>query len=142
MCKHTDILQSSNLGSTEERTILEKAEEYGCQREKSNPPVADVDLVLPTLEISRGDDFELSLEFINRSTQHRTVEAYISGSVAYYTGVTSYEFLFRNPTVKIGPNQSERGIYLFLTNKNRLRSISIDFFIMFILQQQTTSSTL
>ncbi|XP_031145715.1 coagulation factor XIII A chain [Sander lucioperca] len=93
-------------GSTEERTILEKAEEYGCQREKSNPPVADVDLVLPTLEISRGDDFELSLEFINRSTQHRTVEAYISGSVAYYTGVTSYEFLFRNPTVKIGPNQS------------------------------------
>ncbi|KAF1380726.1 hypothetical protein PFLUV_G00166920 [Perca fluviatilis] len=93
-------------GSTEERTVLEKAEEYGCQREKSNPPVADVDLVLPTLEISVGDDFELSLEFINRSTQRRTVEAYISGSVVYYTGVTSFEFLFRNPTVKIGPNQS------------------------------------
>ncbi|XP_075948690.1 coagulation factor XIII A chain isoform X2 [Anarhichas minor] len=93
-------------GSTEERTILEKAEEYGCQREKSELPVADVDLVLPTLEVSVGDNFELSLEFINSSDQTRTVDAYISGSVVYYTGVTSSEFLFRNPTVTIEPNKN------------------------------------
>ncbi|XP_039997191.1 coagulation factor XIII A chain [Xiphias gladius] len=93
-------------GSTEERTVLEKAEEYGCKREKSDPPLADVDVVLPTLEISVGDDFELSLEFINRSDQQRTIEAYISGSVVYYTGVTSSDFLFRTPTVKIDPNKT------------------------------------
>ncbi|XP_028462045.1 coagulation factor XIII A chain [Perca flavescens] len=109
-------------GSTEERTVLEKAEEYGCQREKSNPPVADVDLVLPTLEISVGDDFELSLEFINRSTQRRTVDAYISGSVVYYTGVTSYEFLFRNPTVKIGPNQSVKES-MMVESKNYMKQL-------------------
>lgn len=105
--KQTNIFQSSVLGSKEERTVLEKAEEYGCHREKSNPPQGDVDLVLPTLEISVGDDFELSLEFVNRSDERRVVDAYISGSVVYYTGVTSSEFLFRDPTVKIGPNKSE-----------------------------------
>lgn len=100
-------MQSSNTGSAEERTVLQKAEEYGCTREKSSPPLADVDLVLPTLEITVGDDFELNLEFINRSDERRTVDAYISGTVVYYTGVTSSEFLFRTPTVTIGPNKSE-----------------------------------
>ncbi|CAB1451422.1 unnamed protein product [Pleuronectes platessa] len=93
-------------GSAEERTVLEKAEEYGCKREKSEPPEADVDLVLPTMEISVGDDFELSLEFVNRSDQRRTVDAYISGNVVYYTGVTSSEFLFRTPSVTIEPNST------------------------------------
>ncbi|GAA6215973.1 coagulation factor XIII A chain-like [Lates japonicus] len=93
-------------GSAEERTVLEKAEEYGCKREKSNPALADVDLVLPTLEISVGDDFELSVEFINRSDQERTMDTYISGNVVYYTGVSSSEFLFRTPTVEIEPNQT------------------------------------
>ncbi|XP_056224739.1 coagulation factor XIII A chain [Seriola aureovittata] len=93
-------------GSTEERTVLEKADEYGCNREKSNPPLADVDLVVPTLEVSVGDDFELSVEFINRSNQQRTVDTYISGNMVYYTGVTRSEFLFRDPTVEIDPNQT------------------------------------
>lgn len=93
-------------GTKEERTVLEKAEEFGCLREKSNPPEADVELLLPSLEINVGDDFELSLEFVNHSDQRRTVDTYISGSVVYYTGVTSSEFLFRDPTVKIGPKSS------------------------------------
>ncbi|XP_028285401.1 coagulation factor XIII A chain isoform X2 [Parambassis ranga] len=95
-------------GSTEERTVLEKAEEFGCKREKSSPVLADVDLVLPNLEVSVGNDFELDLEFINRSNQRCTVEVYISGNVVYYTGVTRSEFLFRNPTVTVGPQKSER----------------------------------
>ncbi|XP_054457356.1 coagulation factor XIII A chain [Anoplopoma fimbria] len=93
-------------GSAEERAILEKAEEYGCQREKAEPSEADVDLVLPTLDVQLGDDFELSLEFINRSNQHRTVDTHISVNVVFYTGVTSSEFLLRNPTVTIGPNKT------------------------------------
>ncbi|KAM4536317.1 coagulation factor XIII A chain [Odontesthes bonariensis] len=95
-------------GTTEERTVLEKAEEYGCKREKSNPPLADVDLILPALEISVGADFELDVEFVNLSDQQRTVEAYISGSVMYYTGVSSDEFLFLTPTVTIQPQKRKK----------------------------------
>lgn len=58
-----------------------------------------------------GNDFELSLEFINRSDQRRVVDIYISGSVVYYTGVTSTEFLFSDPTVTIGPNKSEEDVF-------------------------------
>lgn len=109
-------------GTGEERTVLEKAEEYGCEREKSNPPEADVDLVLPTLEVSVGDDFELTLEFTNRSNQRRVVDLYISGSVVYYTGVTSSEFLFRDPTVTIGPNKSVNEV-VTVESKNYMKHL-------------------
>uniref|UniRef100_A0A665URP9 protein-glutamine gamma-glutamyltransferase n=1 Tax=Echeneis naucrates TaxID=173247 RepID=A0A665URP9_ECHNA len=94
-------------GSAEERTVLEKAEEYGCSRDKSDFPVGDVDVILPSLEISMGESFNLTTEFINRSDKKRTVNVYVSGSVVYYTGVISSEFLFETPTVKIGPNKSQ-----------------------------------
>lgn len=93
-------------GTAEERLALEKAEEYGCKREKSNLPDADVDVVLPALEVSVGDDFDLDLEFINRSDQRRVVDVYISGSVVYYTGVSTSEFLLSYPVVTIEPNKS------------------------------------
>jgi len=98
-----------SAGSAEERTVLQKAEQFGCQRDKSDLPEADVELVLPAMEISVGDDFELTLEFVNHSGEERTVDAYINGSVVYYTGVTSSEFLFRSPTVTIDPKKSEKG---------------------------------
>ncbi|XP_028997206.1 coagulation factor XIII A chain [Betta splendens] len=109
-------------GSAEERTVLERAEDYGCKRDKSELPVADVDLVLPALEISVGDDFELSLEFVNRSDQQRTVDMYVSGSVVYYTGVSKNEILFKNPTVKIGPSASVTEV-ISVESKNYLKHL-------------------
>lgn len=103
-------------GSPEERTVLEKAEEFGCRREKSSPPVADVDVTLPTLEISVGDNFELGVEFVNHSIQTRTVEAYVSGSVVYYTGVSGNEFLFKSPTVSI---QAQKSVKELMTIESR-----------------------
>lgn len=66
-----------------------------------------MDLVLSNQEVMLGDDFELNLEFTNRSNERRIVDAYISGSVVFYTGVSSGEFLFRSPIVTIGPRKSE-----------------------------------
>ncbi|XP_061525822.1 coagulation factor XIII A chain [Phycodurus eques] len=93
-------------GSAEERTVLEKAETYNCKSEKSDLPPGDVDLVVSHTEVSLGDDFELNLKFANRSSRRRTVEAYVSGSVIYYTGLISSEFLFTTPSVEIGPDGS------------------------------------
>ncbi|XP_061664425.1 coagulation factor XIII A chain isoform X2 [Syngnathoides biaculeatus] len=91
-------------GSAEERTVLEKAEAYSCGREKSVLPRGDVDLVLSDPEVGLGDDFELKLNFVNRGGGRRTVEVYVSGTVIYYTGLMSSEFLFTTPSVEIGPN--------------------------------------
>lgn len=110
-------LHLSAPGTNEERTVLEKAEGFGCHREKSRPAEADVDLALPTLEVAIGDDFELNLEFQNRSEQRRVVEAYVSGNVVYYTGVSSAEFLLREPTVAMEPNQSGRRLSPFFQSQ-------------------------
>lgn len=105
---------------------MEKAEGFGCHREKSRPAEADVDLVLPTLEAAIGNDFELSLEFKNRSDQRRVVEAYISGNVVYYTGVSSAEFMLREPTVTMEPNESGRSLSSFFSNKILIRFIIVN----------------
>lgn len=117
--KQQFCVQISNPGTNEERTVLEKAEGFGCHREKSRPPEADVDVVLPTLEVAIGNDFELSPEFINRSDQRRVVEAFISGNVVYYTGVSSAEFLLRDPTVTMKPNESGWSLSSFHQNSKR-----------------------
>ncbi|KAM6909199.1 coagulation factor XIII A chain [Xenentodon cancila] len=119
-------------GSNEERTVLEKAEEYGCKRERANPPLADVDLVLPSLEISVGDDFELDLEFVNHSNQRRTVDAYISGSVVYYTGVSGHEFLFKTPTLTIGPQRTVKELVVVESKsymKHLLEQTNLNFIV-------------
>ncbi|MEQ2211679.1 hypothetical protein XENOCAPTIV_011928 [Xenoophorus captivus] len=110
------VLTKAAGSEGQERTVLEKAEEFGCKREKSTPPVADVDVVLPTLEISVGDDFEFSVEFVNCSDQKRTVDAYISGSVVYYTGVSGKEFLLKTPTVTI---QAQKSVKELMTVESR-----------------------
>ncbi|XP_051927310.1 coagulation factor XIII A chain, partial [Hippocampus zosterae] len=90
-------------GSAEERTVLEKAEAYSCKREKADLPPGDVDLVLLDVRAGVGDDFDLTLKFVNGSGARRTLEAYVSGSVVYYTGLVSSEFLFATPSVQMEP---------------------------------------
>lgn len=97
------ICQRDFEGSAEERTVLEKAEAFSCKREKAELPPGDVDLVLSDVRAGVGEDFELTLKFVNRSGAQRTVEAYVSGSVVYYTGLVGSEFLFETPSVKMEP---------------------------------------
>lgn len=95
------------VGTAEERRVLEKAEEFGCQREQASVPQADVEVEILPLEVQWGEDFDLELQFTNRSSQHRVVNIYISGNVVYYTGVPSAEVIFETPVVKLGPQQSK-----------------------------------
>lgn len=70
-------------------------------------PQADVEVEILALEVQRGDDFDLELQFTNHSSQRRVVDIYISGNVVYYTGVPSDEVIFETPVVKLEPQQSE-----------------------------------
>lgn len=87
--------------------MLEKAEEFGCQREKSSLPKGDVDLEILNLDVRVGDNFNVTLQFNNRSDQRRSADVYIIGTVVYYTGVPSGEVVFNTPRVKLEPLQSE-----------------------------------
>ncbi|XP_051555128.1 coagulation factor XIII A chain-like [Myxocyprinus asiaticus] len=94
-------------GSPEERRVLEKAEEFGCQREKASLPEDDVDVEIPSQEVLVGDTFDLIVQFNNRSDKRRTVNAYITGSVVYYTGVSRAEVVFKTQKVKLEPLQGK-----------------------------------
>ncbi|XP_077083619.1 coagulation factor XIII A chain [Siphateles boraxobius] len=94
-------------GTPEERRVLEKAEEFGCQREKSSLPKGDVDVEILNLDVRVGDDFDVTLQFNNRSDQRRSADVYITGTVVYYTGVPSGEVVFKTPKVKLEPLQSK-----------------------------------
>uniref|UniRef100_A0A672RBT3 protein-glutamine gamma-glutamyltransferase n=1 Tax=Sinocyclocheilus grahami TaxID=75366 RepID=A0A672RBT3_SINGR len=94
-------------GSPEERRVLEKAEEFGCQREKASLPQSDVEVEIPTLDVRVGDNFDVTLQFKNHSDQRRTADVYVTGTVVYYTGVPSAEVVFKTPKVKLDPLQSK-----------------------------------
>ncbi|XP_041925039.1 coagulation factor XIII A chain [Alosa sapidissima] len=95
-------------GSAEERTVLEKAELYGCQRQRVDPPPADVELILPAVEVRVGDDFAVTVELKNLSGKSRTLDLYVSGSVVYYTGVPSSEVIFKRHTLTVEPKSVAR----------------------------------
>lgn len=87
--------------------MLEKAEEFGCQREKSSLSKGDVDMEMLSLDVRVGDNFNVTLQFNNHSDQRRTADVYVTGTVVYYTGVPSAEVVFNTPKVKLEPQQSE-----------------------------------
>uniref|UniRef100_A0A8C1WFL3 protein-glutamine gamma-glutamyltransferase n=1 Tax=Cyprinus carpio TaxID=7962 RepID=A0A8C1WFL3_CYPCA len=93
--------------SPEERRVLEKAEEFGCQQEKASVPQSDVEVEIPNLDVRVGDNFDVTLQFKNNSDQRRSADVYITGTVVYYTGVPSAEVLFKTPKVKLDPLQSK-----------------------------------
>ncbi|KAJ8268847.1 hypothetical protein COCON_G00114540 [Conger conger] len=95
-------------GTEEERTVLQKAEEYGMGRTKVNYPETDVQVEILAQEVSVGDNFKLALEFKNLSGEQRTVNAFVNGYVVYYTGVTSDEVKSKTLTVTLDPWQTER----------------------------------
>ncbi|KAJ8262588.1 hypothetical protein GJAV_G00168110 [Gymnothorax javanicus] len=95
-------------GTEEERTVSEKAEEYGLGRQKVNYPETDVQVEILAQEVSIGDDFLLNLEFKNNSGEHRNINAFVNGYVVYYTGVTSDEIKYKSVKVTLGPRQTER----------------------------------
>ncbi|KAJ8007947.1 hypothetical protein DPEC_G00099470 [Dallia pectoralis] len=110
-------------GSPEERTVLEKAEEYGSEREKASPPKGDVELVMSLVEVLVGDSFELKLQFNNTSNQTRSVDMYVNGNVVYYTGVTSSEFLFKSPEVTLGPKKAGKEVVIQVPAKDYMRKL-------------------
>lgn len=68
---------------------------------------AGVDIELQADVIKMGDDFKLTMNIKNQTTQKCTVRTTLTGCVVYYTGVTSSFFKFENKDATVEPSQSE-----------------------------------
>ncbi|XDV46821.1 hypothetical protein PO909_016653 [Leuciscus waleckii] len=83
--------------TVKEREVMQNAERSGMAIGDNLPkPEAGVTIELQADTVKIGDDFKLTLNINNQTSKTRTVNATITGCVAFYTGVVSMTFKTEN----------------------------------------------
>ncbi|KAF7653095.1 hypothetical protein LDENG_00087100, partial [Lucifuga dentata] len=88
-------------GSLEDRQTMQRAEEYGCMRDHSEPPDTKVSVSITAKQVFLGQSVSVTLEFQNRSDVTKTLQARFTASVVFYTGVTSAVITDRHVSVSV-----------------------------------------
>ncbi|KAM8966973.1 coagulation factor XIII A chain [Pelodytes ibericus] len=106
----TDMYKFSE-GTEEERLALEAALMYGVKKEIRDDDqlqsVPDADMDFQADNAVFGSDFKVTLTFKNRSSNHYTITAFLTGHVVFYTGVLKAEFVNKDLDVTLKPTSSE-----------------------------------
>uniref|UniRef100_A0A8C2PW30 protein-glutamine gamma-glutamyltransferase n=1 Tax=Cyprinus carpio TaxID=7962 RepID=A0A8C2PW30_CYPCA len=91
-------------GSDKDKQAMQMAERRGVPtRDYSTIPEAGVDIELQADTIKIGDNFKLTLNIKNQTSQTCTLSAVITGCVVYYTGITSSIFKLDNKAATVDP---------------------------------------
>ncbi len=90
-------------------------------------PLAEtgVNIELLADSIKMGENFQLTLNIKNQTSQKCTLNATITGCVAYYTGVTSSIFMLESKTATVDPWKSESDITRFFLSLGHMHLISL-----------------
>eukprot|EP00066_Takifugu_rubripes_P028254 XP_011617520.1 PREDICTED: coagulation factor XIII A chain [Takifugu rubripes] len=94
-------------GSPEDIRAMERAESYGIQRDHSELSEQPVNVVIHSNEVYLGYDIELDIEFHNPGGLEKMVNALLSGSVVYYTGIISNDLKEIKFTATVAGNSKE-----------------------------------
>ncbi|XP_056869457.1 coagulation factor XIII A chain-like [Takifugu flavidus] len=94
-------------GSPEDMRAMERAESYGIQRDHSDLSEQPVNVVIHSNEVYLGYNIELDIEFHNPGGLEKMVNALLSGSVVYYTGVISNDLKEIKFTATVAGNSME-----------------------------------
>ncbi|XP_035538356.1 coagulation factor XIII A chain-like [Morone saxatilis] len=95
-------------GSAEDNRTMARAEDYGCERDHSELPDAQLTVAITAELVSLGQDVNLAVDFQNQTEHSTTVKAHLTGSVIFYTGVISKSFRDQDFTVTVAANYTER----------------------------------
>uniref|UniRef100_A0A3B4UVT0 protein-glutamine gamma-glutamyltransferase n=1 Tax=Seriola dumerili TaxID=41447 RepID=A0A3B4UVT0_SERDU len=106
-----DITYTYKYPEDDSRTMA-RAEEYGCERDHSDSEKYlrhDVcpSSLHPSLQCHLGQDVNLAVDFQNQGESPQSVQAHLSGSVVFYTGITASQFKDQSFSVTVTPYQSE-----------------------------------
>ncbi|KAM3860789.1 coagulation factor XIII A chain-like [Diretmus argenteus] len=118
-------------GSAEDKITMDRAEEYGCERDHSDYPVSELSVTMKTGEVSLGHDFDLVLQFENQGTDSKEVQAHLAGEVVFYTGVIASTFKYDSFSVTVPAGQTEHVVRItYLEYKAHLGSqLSLHFML-------------
>ncbi|CAM4720529.1 unnamed protein product [Leuciscus chuanchicus] len=107
---HEDITSTYKYPekTVKEREAWQNAERSGMPTRDYLPqPEAGVTIELQTDTVNMGDDFKLTLNINNQTNQTCTINATITGCVAFYTGVTSATFKIENQAATVEASKTE-----------------------------------
>ncbi|XP_026056647.1 coagulation factor XIII A chain-like [Carassius auratus] len=91
-------------GSDMDKKAMQMAERRGVPaRDYTKPPETGVEIELQADTISIGENFKLTLNIKNQSSQNCTLDVTITGCVVYYTGITSSIFKLESKTASVDP---------------------------------------
>uniref|UniRef100_A0A8C2EZF7 protein-glutamine gamma-glutamyltransferase n=1 Tax=Cyprinus carpio TaxID=7962 RepID=A0A8C2EZF7_CYPCA len=95
-------------GSDQDKQAMQMAERRGVPaRDYTKPAETGVAIELQADTIGIGENFKLTLNIKNQTSQKCTLNATITGCVVYYTGVTSSIFKLDSKTASVDPWKSE-----------------------------------
>lgn len=127
-------------GSTEDEIVMVRADKFGGNRNKSVIQSTHLEAVIQVDSPQLGQDFSLSIDFINRVGSEYNIKANLAGSVVFYTGILSGSFKNHSFEVTVAPFKTERvvisvsaGEYMPLLKSRRM--------INFTLSGQTMDNT-
>lgn len=106
------IICGSLLGQEEERLALETALMYGAKKTLNTEGVvksrSDVNMNFDVENAVLGKDFKVTITFQNNSSNLYTIDAYLSGNITFYTGVSKKEFKMESFEVTLDPLSCKR----------------------------------
>ncbi|XP_056093019.1 coagulation factor XIII A chain-like [Rhinichthys klamathensis goyatoka] len=95
-----------------EREAWQNAERSGIPARDYLPPTeAGVTIELKADAVKMGDNFKLTLKINNQTSQTCTINATITGCVAFYTGIVSMTFKLENKVATIKALKSESQLF-------------------------------
>ncbi|KAG1941462.1 protein-glutamine gamma-glutamyltransferase K [Pimephales promelas] len=94
--------------TVKEREVWQNAERSGILPRDYLPLTeAGVTFEIQTDTVNMGDDFKLTLNINNQTSQTCTINATITGCVAFYTGVVSKTFMLENKAATVEASKTE-----------------------------------
>ncbi|XP_060921117.1 coagulation factor XIII A chain-like [Labrus mixtus] len=126
-------------GSPEDNRTMERAEEYGCERDHSE--LDESEMSVPSLQVQMCQDVILAVDFQNQGDLPKTVQAHLSESVIFYTGVIANHFKDYDFTVTVPAHQMER-VMLKVTAEEYLPHLGNQLSLHFVVTGQADEQSL
>ncbi|KAK6491887.1 coagulation factor XIII A chain-like [Huso huso] len=128
-------------GTEEERLAVDAAVMYNLKRTQitEQPTVVDMDVRVQE-SVLIGNDFNLTLEFKNRTGQRQTLVIYVNGNIVFYTGVTKTEFMSKSLEFTLGPWETKTE-NVFVESKKYINKLVEQATLHFIITGRVNDDT-
>ncbi|KAA8595417.1 hypothetical protein FQN60_012552, partial [Etheostoma spectabile] len=97
--------QETSDGSAEDHRTMARADEYGLERDQSELPETTLSVFINASQVNLGKDVIVQVDFLNQSNVPTTIQANLTGSVIFYTGIRASYLKNHNFTITVPANQ-------------------------------------